>query len=76
MMRGDKRMDFGKFVIASIKIASRKFEILVDPDKAWELKKQIRVLEKEKQKELNKPYKVTVDDVIKISRIPMEQILE
>ena len=42
---GDKRMSFGKFVIANIKIKNRKYEILVDPDKAWELKKQIRVFQ-------------------------------
>lgn len=75
-MRGNKRMDFGKYIIANIKIAGRRFEILVDPDKSWELKKQIRQFQKEKEKELNKTYKVTVDDVLKFSKVPMDQIVE
>ncbi|MBN2150272.1 MAG: ribosome assembly factor SBDS [Candidatus Lokiarchaeota archaeon] len=75
-IRGDKRMDFGKYIIASIRIAGRRYEILVDPDKSWELKKQIRQFQKEKEKELNKTYKVTVDDVLKFSKVPMEQIVE
>ena len=73
---GDKRMSFGKFVIANIKIKNRKYEILVDPDKAWELKKQIRVFQKEKEKELNRTYKVVRDDVIELSKVPMQEIVE
>ncbi|MEX2717221.1 MAG: ribosome assembly factor SBDS [Candidatus Sigynarchaeum springense] len=75
-IRGDKRMDFGKYIIAHIKIGGRRFEILVDPDKSWDLKKQIRQFQKEKEKELNKAYKVTVDDVLKFSKVPMDQIVE
>ncbi|NMC05754.1 MAG: ribosome assembly factor SBDS [Candidatus Lokiarchaeota archaeon] len=75
-IRGDKRMDFGKYIIANIRLSGRRFEILVDPDKSWELKKHIRQFQKEKEKELNKTYKVTVDDVIKISKVPMDQIVE
>ncbi len=75
-IRGDKRIDFGKYIIANIRIAGRRFEILVDPDKSWDLKKQIRQFQKEKEKELNKTYKVTVDDVLKFSKAPMEQIVE
>ena len=75
-IRGDKRIDFGKFVIASIKINRQDFEILVDPDKAWELKKKIRIHEKEKEKELNKTYKMTIDDVLEISDTPMQEIIE
>jgi len=69
-------MDFGKYIIAHIKIAGRRFEILVDPDKSWDLKKQTRQFQKEKEKELNKSYKVTVDDVLKFSKVPMNQIVE
>jgi ribosome maturation protein SDO1 len=75
-IRGSKRMDFGKYIIAHIKIAGRRFEILVDPDKSWDLKKQIRQFQKEKEKELNKTYKVTVDDVLVFSKVPMDQIVE
>ncbi|MHA1681699.1 MAG: ribosome assembly factor SBDS [Promethearchaeota archaeon] len=75
-IRGDKRLDLGKFVVASIKIKGRHFEILVDPDSAWEVKKRIRMFEKEKEKELGRTYKLTVDDLLSITPIPMEEIIE
>jgi ribosome maturation protein SDO1 len=40
------------------------------------LKKLIRQFQKEKEKELNKTYKVTVDDVLKFSKVPMNEIVE
>lgn len=76
MIRGDKRIDFGKFVIASIKRQGGTFEILVDPDKAWEVKKAIRIFQKDREKEKNATYKVTVDDLLSFSKIPMEEIIE
>ncbi|MFX0099388.1 MAG: ribosome assembly factor SBDS [Candidatus Hodarchaeota archaeon] len=76
MMRGDKRIDLGKYVIADLKIRGRNFEILVDPDLAWDLKKQMRVFQKEKEKQLNETYKLTVEDVIKVSKVPMEELIE
>jgi len=76
MMRGDKRIDLGKYVIADMKIRGRNFEILVDPDLAWDLKKQMRVFQKEKEKKLNEPYKLTVKDVLNVSKVPMVEIIE
>ncbi|MHA1849422.1 MAG: ribosome assembly factor SBDS [Promethearchaeota archaeon] len=75
-IRGDKRIDLGKFVIASIKIKGQKFEILVDPALAWELKKKIRIFQKEKEKEKNTTFKLTVDDVLSISPTTMEDVIE
>ncbi|MHA1752228.1 MAG: ribosome assembly factor SBDS [Candidatus Helarchaeota archaeon] len=35
-IRGDKRIDIGKNIIASYEEKGLKFEIIVDPDKSWE----------------------------------------
>jgi ribosome maturation protein SDO1 len=75
-MMGERRLDFGKYIVANIKLAGRKFEILVDPDKAWDLKKNIRVFQKDKERETNRSYKVTVDDVLELSKVPMQEIMQ
>jgi len=75
-IRGDKRINLGKFIIANIKIKGKNYEILVDPDNAWEIKKAIRKFEKEKSKTLNKTYNVTVDDVLAISPVPVDEVIE
>ncbi|MBD3185512.1 ribosome assembly factor SBDS [Candidatus Bathyarchaeota archaeon] len=75
-IRGSKRIDLGKYVIANIRINNKNFEILVDPDTAWKVKKKIRQYEKEKEKELQKTYRLTVDDLLEITPVPMEQVIE
>ena len=37
-IRGDKRVDLGKHVIARLEKNKKRFEILVNPKKAWDYK--------------------------------------
>ena len=37
-IRGEKRVDLGESVVARYEKDGQRFEILVDPDKAWRLK--------------------------------------
>ncbi|GAB4310280.1 MAG: ribosome assembly factor SBDS [Promethearchaeota archaeon] len=50
-MHGDKRIDLGKYVIARLSDKKHSFEILVDPKKAWDIKKKIAALQKKRAQE-------------------------
>jgi len=68
------RIDLGEYIIGRIDKGGRTFEMLMDPDKAWEAKKYIR-------EEINNRLKVgkarpLVEEIINNSNIDLEMIFE
>ncbi len=70
------RIDLGNFIIGRIEKSGRSFEMLMDPEKAWEAKKYLR-------EEINKRLKAgasqsrpTVSELIKDPNVNLELIFE
>jgi ribosome maturation protein SDO1 len=68
------RLNLGNYIIGRIAKSGRTFEMLMDPDKAWEAKKEIR-------EEINKRLKAnqhrpSVNDILNNNKIDLELIFE
>ncbi len=71
----DKKIDFGKFILAKLKKNKKLAEMVVDPEKAWNALKMINKLRKEKESE-NQPNVLTIDDLKSISEIDINNVFE
>lgn len=74
-MTGDKRIDLGKYVIAELEEGKDRFEILVDPKKAWAVKKKIASLLKKKA-EKDEDAKVTPRELIDRQILDIRDVVE
>lgn len=70
------RIDLGKFIIGRIQKSGRTFEMLLDPDKAWDAKKIIRDEISKRLKDGDKKSRLTPEEVLKDSRINLELVFE
>jgi len=70
------RTDFGKFIIGRIEKSGRTFEMLMDPEQAWDAKKIIREEINTRLKEGSGKSRITVDDIMKDPRIDLGLIFE
>ena len=70
------RIDLGGFIIGRIEKSGRVFEMLMDPDKAWEAKKYIREEINNRLKSGKEKSRITVDEIIKGSEIDLELVFE
>lgn len=70
------RMDLGSNIVGRIEKGGRTFEMLMDPDRAWNAKKYIREQINERLKEGKEKSRLSVQDVIDDPDIPLELIFE
>ena len=70
------RIDLGGYIIGRIEKSGRKFEMLMDPEKAWETKKIIREEINKRLKEGKDKSRITVEEVLNDNRIDLELIFE
>jgi ribosome maturation protein SDO1 len=70
------RIDLGSNIIGRIEKSGRTFEMLMDPNKAWEAKKIIRDEINKRLKEGKEQTRLTPDDVLEDPRISLELIFE
>ncbi|UCC19965.1 MAG: ribosome assembly factor SBDS [Promethearchaeota archaeon] len=70
------RIDLGGFIIGRIENSGRVFEMLMDPEQAWEAKKLIRDEINTRLKEGKEKSRLTVKDVLNDKRINLELIFE
>jgi len=68
------RLNLGNYIIGRISKGGRSFEMLLDPEKAWEAKKEIREEINKRLKE-NKP-RPSASDIINNNKIDLELIFE
>lgn len=76
MLRDRARLDLGNYVIGRIEKGNRKFEMLLDPEKAWDAKKKIRDEIDRRLKKGEKETRLTVDEVLKFPEINLDLIIE
>jgi len=70
------RIDLGGYIIGKIEKSGRRFEMLMDPEKAWEAKKFIRE-EIESRLEAGKgKSRLSVDEILNSNKIDLELIFE
>ena len=70
------RIDLGGFIIGRIQKEGRTFEMLMDPEKAWEAKKIIRDEINKRLKSGNEKSRLTVNEVINHPQIQLDLIFE
>ncbi len=70
------RINLGGYIIGRIEKSGRVFEMLMDPDKAWEAKKIIREEIKQRLKAGDKKSRLSVKELIENPRIDLELIFE
>ncbi len=70
------RIDLGGYIIGRIENSGRIFEMLMDPEKAWEAKKIIREEINERLKAGKEKSRFTVEEIIKNQKIDLELIFE
>jgi len=70
------RIDLGGFIIGRIEKSGRVFEMLLDPDKAWEAKKFIREEINKRLKEGQKKSRIGIDEIINSQTIDLELVFE
>jgi ribosome maturation protein SDO1 len=70
------RIDLGDFIVGKIEKSGRRFEMLMDPQKAWEGKKIIREEIDKRLKEGAEKSRLTVDDILDNNNIDLELIFE
>lgn len=69
------RIDLGGFIIGRLEKSGRTFEMLMDPEKAWDAKKYLRE-EINRRLKAGKKSRLTVQEVIDDPNIPLELIYE
>ena len=70
------RIDLGEFIIGRIGKSGRTFEMLMDPEKAWEAKKNIRETIDKRLKAGEKKTRLDVEDILNDRKIDLELIFE
>ena len=70
------RTDFQGFIIGRIEKSGRTFEMLMDPEKAWEAKKIIREEINKRLKEGSKKSRLTLEEVMNHPKIDLPLIFE
>ncbi len=70
------RMDLGGYIVGRIEKAGRTFEMLMDPEKAWEASKYIREEINNRLKAGKEKSRLTVDEILKDPNINLEMIFE
>ena len=68
------RIDLGGFIIGRIENSGRVFEMLMDPEKAWEAKKLIREEINTRLKEGKEKSRLTVKELLNDRKIDLELI--
>ncbi len=70
------RIDLGGYIIGRIEKSGRRFEMLMDPEKAWEAKKFIREEIENRLKTGKEKSRLSVDDILNSNKIDLELIFE
>jgi ribosome maturation protein SDO1 len=70
------RIDLGGYIIGRMENSGRAFEMLMDPEKAWEAKKLIREEINKRLKEGKEKSRLTVEEIINHKDIDLELIFE
>jgi len=70
------RIDLGEFIIGRIEKSGRIFEMLMDPEKAWEAKKLIRDEINTRLKEGKEKSRLSVNEILNDNKIDLELIFE
>jgi ribosome maturation protein SDO1 len=70
------RIDLGGYIIGRIEKSGRRFEMLMDPEKAWEAKKLIREEIENRLKSGKEKSRLTVDEILNSNKIDLELIFE
>ena len=70
------RIDLGGFIVGKIEKSGRRFEMLMDPEKAWEAKKLIREEIDKRLKSGAEKSRLTIDDILDNNKIDLELIFE
>jgi len=70
------RIDLGGYIIGRIEKGGRTFEMLIDPDQAWEAKKIIREEINNRLKAGTQKSRISVEELIKDPKINLEMIFE
>ncbi len=75
-MIGRARIDLGGFIIGRIVKEGRTFEMLLDPDQAWEAKKIIRDEINKRLLEGKEKSRISAEELLNNPKIPIELIFE
>ncbi|MFX1311111.1 MAG: ribosome assembly factor SBDS [Promethearchaeota archaeon] len=70
------RIDLGEFIIGRIEKSGRSFEMLMDPEKAWEAKKLIREEINKRFNEGKEKSRLSIDEITNNNKIDLELIFE
>ena len=70
------RINLGNYIIGRIEKSGRTFEMLLDPDKAWEAKKIIREEIDKRLKEGKDKSRISVTELINDPKIDLDLIFE
>ncbi len=70
------RIDLGGYIIGRIEKSGRVFEMLMDPEKAWDAKKLIREEINKRLKEGKEKSRLTIDEILNHKDINLELIFE
>jgi ribosome maturation protein SDO1 len=70
------RIDLGGFIIGRIEKSGRTFEMLMDPENAWEAKKIIREEINKRLKEGKAKSRITIEELLNHQKINLELIFE
>ncbi|MFX1567251.1 MAG: ribosome assembly factor SBDS [Promethearchaeota archaeon] len=70
------RIDLGGYIIGRIENSGRVFEMLMDPEKAWDAKKIIREEINTRLKEGKEKSRLTVEEILNDQKIDLELIFE
>jgi len=70
------RIDLGEFIIGRIEKSGRAFEMLMDPERAWDAKKLIREEINKRLKEGKEKSRLAVDEILNNNKIDLELIFE
>jgi len=70
------RIDLGGYIVGRIEKGGRTFEMLIDPEQAWEAKKIIREEINRRLKAGSQKSRVSVEELINDSKINLEMVFE
>ncbi|MFW9987138.1 MAG: ribosome assembly factor SBDS [Candidatus Odinarchaeota archaeon] len=70
------RIDLGGYIVGRIENSGRVFEMLMDPEKAWEAKKYIREEINTRLKAGKEKSRLTIEDLLNDRKIDLELIFE
>ena len=70
------RIDLGGYIVGKIEKSGRRFEMLMDPEKAWEAKKLIREEIGKRLKVGEEKSRLTIDDILNNNMIDLGLIFE